>query len=80
MLGGEGKSEVYLGENVATRQISYERYEREQTGDGALAYAALAAGNGDDPFHIRNAALGRKAATRHHWGFTLLRESLRETD
>jgi hypothetical protein len=72
-VGWRGKRRGSLGENVATRRISYERYERGQTSNGTLAYATLTAGNGDDLFHVRNATLGRKAATRHHRGFTLFR-------
>lgn len=79
-VGRQVKRRGSLGGRISLHVGSHTRDESEQTGDGALSYAALAAGNSDDLFHIRNAALGRKAATRHYWGFTLLRESLRETN
>ena len=72
-----GKKRGSLGGRMSLHVGSHTRDTKEQTGNSALAYAALAAGNGDDPFHIWNSTLGWKAATRHHWGFTSLRETLR---
>lgn len=48
----------------------------EQTSNGALSYATLTAGNGDDLLHIWDASLGREAATRYYRGFTTLRKAL----
>ncbi len=47
-----------------------------RTCDGALAHAALAAGNSDDFFDVRDAALWWEPATRHRRGFATLRETL----
>ncbi len=66
-LGGECR---YVSDLIGETQ-------RGQTSDGALAHAAFTAGNGDDPFHVRNGAFGRKAAARHYRGFTLLGKTLR---
>lgn len=49
---------------------------RGRTCDGALSYAAFAAGNSDDLFDVRDAALRREPATRHHRGFATFWETL----
>jgi hypothetical protein len=46
------------------------------TCDGTLAHATFATGNSDDLFDVRDTALWWETATRHHWGFATLRETL----
>ena len=64
-----------------SRGVSFATHDKSDVGgkhtcDGALAHAALAAGNSDDFFNVRDAALWWEPATRHHRGFTTLRETL----
>lgn len=80
-VGGlRGKRRGLLGKKCHYRSDLICRIDSRQTSDGALAYSALTASNGDDLLHVWNASLGGQAATRHYWGFTTLRKTLREVN
>jgi hypothetical protein len=80
-VGGlRGKRRDLLGKGCHNRSDLICGIDNRQTSDGALAYAALTASNGDDLLHVWNTSLGGETATWHYWGFTTLRKALREVN